>query len=164
MTIRSSSLVNDATGVKIFKENVGGAPEGRPSEPKKRSTQAEKIAAAAAAVGPGRGGRGRKPEAKGPGAPADKRPGNQGPKREGKPGAPRNPQGQPRDGKPSGRRGEPHRDGRPRDPAMKDRLDYYKSKYGEEFKPTHVEEKASKPGILGKIAGLFGLGKKKDKK
>ena len=46
---------------------------------------------------------------------------------------------------------------------MKDRLDYYKSKYGEEFKPAHVEEKAAKPGLLGKIAGIFGLGKKKEK-
>jgi len=165
LTIRSSSLVNDATGVKIFKDNVGGAPEGR-GEPKKRSTQAEKIAAAAAAVGPGRGGRGRRPEGKAPGAPQDRKPG-EGPKRDGgKPGNPRNTSGQPRDGKPSGgRRGEPRRDGgKPRDPAMKDRLDYYKSKYGEDFKPTHVEEKASKPGLIGKIAGLFGLGKKKDKK
>jgi len=45
---------------------------------------------------------------------------------------------------------------------MKDRLDYYKSKYGEDFKPAHVEEKkAEKPGLLGKIAGILGLGKKK---
>jgi hypothetical protein len=44
---------------------------------------------------------------------------------------------------------------------MKDRLDYYKSKYGEDFKPTHVAEKPEKPGLLGKIAGFLGLGKKK---
>lgn len=160
MTIRSSSLVNEATGVKFLKD--GMEPSG---EPKKRSSQADKIAAAAAAVGPGRGGRGRKNEGKPAAAKGqEKRPaGNPGPKREGaKPGAPRN-HNQPRDGKPAGRRGEPRRDGKPKDPAMKDRLDYYKSKYGEEFKPTHVEEKSAKPGILGKIAGLFGLGKKKDK-
>lgn len=159
MTIRSSSLVNEATGVKFLKDGMESG------EPKKRSSQADKIAAAAAAVGP-RGGRGRKNEnkpAKAPGKDIDRRqPGASGPKREGaKVGAPRggNP---PRDGKP-GRRGEPRRDGKPRDPAMKDRLDYYKSKYGEEFKPSHVEEKAKKPGLLGKIAGLFGLGKKKEK-
>jgi hypothetical protein len=46
---------------------------------------------------------------------------------------------------------------------MKDRLDYYKSKYGEDFKPSHVEEKTPKPGLIDKIAGLFGLGKKKEK-
>lgn len=165
MTIRSSSLVNDATGVKIFKEGLGPVAEGRPGEPKKRSTQAEKIAAAAAAVGPGRG-RGRKPEAKGPSS--DKRPNpNQGPRRDGgKPAAPRNNggPGREREPKPAGRRGEPRRDGgKPREPALKDRLDYYKSKYGEDFKPSHVEEKSSKPGLLGKIAGIFGLGKKKGK-
>jgi len=167
LTIRSSSLVNDATGVKIFKEGLGPVAEGRPGEPKKRSTQAEKIAAAAAAVGPGRG-RGRKPEAKGPSS--DKRPNpNQGPRRDGgKPAAPRNNGGPGRDRerepKPAGRRGEPRRDGgKPREPALKDRLDYYKSKYGEDFKPSHVEEKSSKPGLLGKIAGIFGLGKKKGK-
>lgn len=155
--------MNDATGVKIFKEGLGPVVEGRPGEPKKRSTQADKIAAAAAAVGPGRG-RGRKPEAKGPGA--EKRPaGNPGPRRDGKPQAPRNngPQ-QGREGKPSGRRGEPRQNNKPpRDPALKDRLDYYKSKYGEDFKPSPVEEKSGKPGILGKIAGIFGLGKKKEK-
>ncbi len=163
MTIRSSSLVNEATGVKFLKDGM------EPSEPKKRSNQADKIAAAAAAVGPGRGGRGRKNEGKPavPGKNPEKRPAaaSQGPRREGgKPGAPRNNGGQPRDGRPSGRRGEPRRDGgKPKDPAMKDRLDYYKSKYGEEFKPTQGEEKASKPGLLGKIASLFGLGKKKSK-
>ena len=162
MTIRSSSLVNEATGVKIFKEGVDAG-----SEPKKRSTQGEKIAAAAAAVGPGRGGRGRKNDGKPAGSPRgqEKRSaGNPNQKREGgKPGAPRNSSGngQSRDGKPQGRRGEPRQGSKPRDPALKDRLDYYKSKYGEEFKPTHVEEKAPKAGILGKIAGLFGLGKKK---
>jgi ATP-dependent RNA helicase RhlB len=163
LTIRSSSLVNDATGMKIFKENTA-APEGRPGEPKKRSTQADKIAAAAAAVGPGRGGRGRRPDPKAPGA-EKRQEGNRGPRREGnKPGAPRNQNAPVREGKPGGRRNEPRRDGgKPRDPAMKDRLDYYKSKYGEEFKPSHVEDKSSKPGLLGKIAGIFGLGKKKDK-
>jgi ATP-dependent RNA helicase RhlB len=164
MTIRSSSLVNEATGVKFLKD--GMEPSG---EPKKRSSQADKIAAAAAAVGPGRGGRGRKNDGKPApsGKAPDKRPAgtSQGPKREGaKPGTPRN-HGQTRDGKPTGgRRGEPRRDGgKPKDPAMKDRLDYYKSKYGEEFKPSHVEEKTAKPGLLGKIAGIFGLGKKKEK-
>jgi ATP-dependent RNA helicase RhlB len=163
LTIRSSSLVNDATGMKIFKENTA-APEGRPGEPKKRSTQADKIAAAAAAVGPGRGGRGRRPDPKAPGA-EKRQEGNRGPRREGnKPGAPRNQNAPVREGKPGGRRNEPRRDGgKPRDPAMKDRLDYYKSKYGEEFKPSHVEDESSKPGLLGKIAGIFGLGKKKDK-
>jgi len=160
MTIRSSSLVNEATGVKFLKD--GMEPSG---EPKKRSSQADKIAAAAAAVGPGRGGRGRKNDKPAvPGKHQEKRPAGQGPKREGaKAGTPRNQGGQPRDGKPNPRRNEPRRDGgKPKDPAMKDRLDYYKSKYGEEFKPTHVEEKASKPGLLGKIAGILGFGKKKD--
>ena len=157
-------MVNDATGVKIFKEGLGPVGEAKPGEPKKRSTQADKIAAAAAAVGPGRGGRGRKPEAKGP--VGEKRPDNRGPKREGgKPSAPRgNGQQPPRENKPSGRRGEPRQNNKPpRDPALKDRLDYYKSKYGEDFKPSPVEEKSAKSGILGKIASIFGLGKKKEK-
>ncbi len=169
LTIRSSSLVNEATGVKFLKGGMEPGKDPVSGSPKKRSSQADKIAAAAAAVGPGRGGRGRRNEPKSPGTAGknpEKRPAaSSGPKREGgKPGNPRNNPGQPREGKPAGRRGEPRRDGgRPKDPAMKDRLDYYKSKYGEEFKPTHVEEKATKPGLLGKIAGIFGLGKKKDK-
>jgi hypothetical protein len=151
-------LVNEATGVKFLKD--GMEPSG---EPKKRSSQGDKIAAAAAAVGPGRG-RGRKGDKPTPtGKPSDKRPqGNVAPKKDSKPGAPRNGGNAPRDGRSGGRRGEPRRDNKPRDPAMKDRLDYYKSKYGEDFKPAHVEEKA-KPGLLGRIAGLFGLGKKKEK-
>jgi len=167
MTIRSSSLVNEATGVKFLKDGMEPGPDSRSAEPKKRSSQADKIAAAAAAVGPGRGGRGRRNDGKPavPGKTQEKRSGSNPPKREGsKPGAPRSSGGQPRDGKPSGRRGEPRHEGsKPKDPAMKDRLDYYKSKYGEEFKPAHVEEKAAKPGLLGKIAGIFGLGKKKEK-
>jgi ATP-dependent RNA helicase RhlB len=163
MTIRSSSLVNEATGVKIFKEGAG-AGDPRPGEPKKRSSQAEKIAAAAAAVGPGRGGRGRKPEGKGP---SDRPAGQNGPRRDGgKPPVQRNNPGPAREGRPAGRRNEPRQGGRPpREPALKDRLDYYKSKYGEDFKPSHVENQPAKPapGILGKIAGLFGLGKKKEK-
>ena len=165
MTIRSSSLVNEATGVKFLKDGME-APVG---EGRKKSTQGEKIAAAAAAVGP-RGGRGRRGEPKSPGSAGkgtEKRPvGTSAPKREGsKPGNPRNSGGQPREGgKPNTRRGEPRRDGgKAKDPALKDRLDYYKSKYGEDFKPSHIEEKPAKSGLLGKIAGIFGLGKKKDK-
>ena len=173
MTIRSSSLVNEATGVKFLKD--GFETSGAPGEPKKRSSQGEKIAAAAAAVGPGRGGRGRKNDGKSGGqakggAPSsgDKRPqGNAAPKREGgKPGNPRNGGQPPRDGgKPGNRRGEPRQGngGKSKDPALKDRLDYYKSKYGEEFKPSAAESKPAKSGLLGKIAGLFGLGKKKEK-
>ena len=160
ITIRSSSLVNEATGVKFLKNGMEPSADSR-----KKSTQGEKIAAAAAAVGPGRGGRGRRPDNKGPGAgkaPEKRQVGNAAPKREsGKPNPPRNNGGPARDGKPSGRRGEPRPVNKPRDPAMKDRLDYYKSKYGEDFKPAHVEEKKGKPNLLGKIAGIFGLGKKK---
>jgi len=126
-------------------------------EPKKRSTQGEKIAAAAADVGP-RGGRGRRNDApKTPqGGRPEKRTGKE-PQREGaaKTSHPRN--NPPRDGKP-GNRGP--RSGKPRDPSMKDRLDYYKSKYGEDFKPA-AGDKAKKPGLLDRLAGLFGLGKKK---
>jgi ATP-dependent RNA helicase RhlB len=154
ITIRSSSLVNEATGVKFLKDGMEPSADSR-----KKSTQGEKIAAAAAAVGPGR--RGRRPDNKAP-APQgiEKKPGA-APRREGgKPNPPRNNGGPGREGKPSPRRPDPRVVNKPRDPAMKDRLDYYKSKYGEEFKPIHVEEKA-KPGLFGKIAGIFGLGKKK---
>jgi len=154
ITIRSSSLVNEATGVKFLKEGMES------QEPRKKSSQGEKIAAAAAAVGPGRGGRGRKPENRNQVPPKgqEKRGGN--PPREAKPNP--NP---PRNGGSGGQQGRPRRNeprpNRPKDPAMKDRLDYYKSKYGEEFKPTHVAEKPEKTGLLGKIAGFLGLGKKK---
>ena len=155
ITIRSSSLVNEATGVKFLKEGM------EPTESRKKSSQGEKIAAAAAAVGPGRGGRGRKPENRNQVPPKgqDKRGGN--PPREAKPNPPRNQGAGGQQGRSGGNRRNEPRPNRPKDPAMKDRLDYYKSKYGEEFKPTHVAEKPEKAGLLGKIAGLFGLGKKK---
>lgn len=145
LTIRSSSLVNEATGVKFLKDGMESG-----ADPKKRSSQGEKIAAAAAAVGPGRGGRSR---------PNDKNPkGGRNPNSK-RDNPPRNNTPNPRESKPAPRRGEP-RSGKPRDPALKDRLDYYKSKYGEDFKAP--EPKAAKPGLLGKIAGFLGLGKKKN--
>lgn len=147
LTIRSSSLVNEATGVKFLKDGMDAG-----SDSKKRSSQGEKIAAAAAAVGPGRGGKGRS---------NDKNPkGGRNPnaKRDNPPRG--NAQNPSRDSKPAPRRNEPRSAGRAKEPALKDRLDYYKSKYGEDFKAPEV--KASKPGLLGKLAGFLGLGKKKD--
>ena len=166
MVIRSSSLVNEATGVKFLKDGMES------DGSKKRSSQGDKIAAAAAAVG-GRGrNRGRKGgQGQGQGEGQNPRQ-NQGsgdqnppkqnrneprsgaPRNQGRGGQPRHPQGQ----------GQPRRDQqkpRPKDPALKDRLDYYKSKYGEEFKPVQENKPKKSGGIIGAIAGLFGLGKKK---
>ncbi|MEI8093190.1 MAG: DEAD/DEAH box helicase [Spirochaetales bacterium] len=183
LTIRSSPLVNEVTGMRFLKDGM---------ETKgKQSSQADRIAAAAAAVGPKRG-RGPRKE----GAPA----GEGGKRRDGRNGEPRGraPEGAvaregqaPRAERPAGDRAPGNRpprdghvrDGQPRDNRGRDnrgkdprrapqgakgsakpqgdRLDYYKSKYGEDFKPAASQEGSKKgPGLLGRIAGIFGLGKK----
>jgi len=154
LTIRSSSLVNEATGVKFLK---GGM---EPAGDKKRSTQGEKIAAAAAAVGP-KGNRGRRPEGKNPQKPSDRNRRNTPPgqKREPAAAGASRPTGPKPDTKGHPRKPDTAHT-RPKDPPLKDRLDYYKSKYGEDFKPAKVSE-PHKPGLLGRVASLFGLGKKK---
>jgi ATP-dependent RNA helicase RhlB len=163
MVIRSSSLVNEATGVKFLKDGMDSDAQ------KKRSSQGDKIAAAAAAVGTGGRRRGRKGEQghnpkqnqkPAPQQNANAKPGRNDQKPSGAPRHPQHTQGQHRQnqGQNQGRRDQ--RPARPKDPALKDRLDYYKSKYGEEFKPVQ-ESKPQSGGFFGKIAGLFGLGKKK---
>lgn len=49
---------------------------------------------------------------------------------------------------------------RPKGDSRKDRLAYYKSKYGENFEFTEKEQKsAPKKGLFSRILGFFGLGK-----
>jgi ATP-dependent RNA helicase RhlB len=194
MTIRSSPLVNEVTGMRFLKDGM--------ETKAKQSSQADRIAAAAAAVGPKRGrgkgkpegqvegagkaegsgdarrkdGRrkdGRRPEGsrpegarpQGTGHPVSAR--AEGPRPEGS--APRegqgnrNPRNRERDRSGEARRGNPGQrpGGKPGSAPTKDRLDYYKSKYGEDFKPAASQEASKKgPGLLSRIAGLFGLGKK----
>jgi ATP-dependent RNA helicase RhlB len=165
MVIRSSSLVNEATGVKFLKD-------GMEPDQKKRSSQADKIAAAAAAVGTGgrnRRGKGGRPQdqnaKQNPGQnPNQGKPGRNEPRSGGTPL--RHPQhgqgqGQPRQGQGHSQGRRDQQKPRSKDPALKDRLDYYKSKYGEEFKPVESKSKPKSEGLIGKIAGFFGLGKKK---
>ncbi|NNM54507.1 MAG: DEAD/DEAH box helicase [Spirochaetales bacterium] len=173
MTIRSSSLVNEATGVRSME---GGKVEGpkrdrklgrddkeRTVNPERTSTQGERIAAAAAAVGTARpkGHRNlrntpRKAEARQEAPRTEKRPEN---RRESRPEVRRD--------SPVRRdpRGENHRDKKPvaakSGSGIQDRLDYYKSKYGEDFKAVHVApEKKSKQGLLDRLASALGLKKK----
>jgi len=189
MTIRSSPLVNEVTGMRFLKDGM---------ETKgKKSTQGERIAAAAAAVGPAKKGRNPRKEE---GAPRDGASGrgrhdrSRGDNRHEAPlGAKEVPatgtasrDGQPQghvQGQGRGHSGNRNRDaghhreggrgrdnrgganggrgpGKPGQPPSKDRLDYYKSKYGEDFKPAPQEPPKKSGGLLGRLAGLLGLGKK----
>lgn len=145
-------MVNEATGVKFLKDGME-APKGEKKEGsnnsnnkdrnRRRSSQGEKIAAAAAAVGKPPKGRDQR---KGPGTSA--------------PNASRKPA--PKPSKPTKTTSQGTGKKPVRSPELKDRLDYYRSKYGEDFKPVDMApEKAKKEGVLGKIAGIFGFGKKK---
>ena len=179
MTIRSSSLVNEATGARSMEGAKAEGPKRdrrprrddkeRTLNPERTSTQGERIAAAAAAVGTARpkGPRNsRNTPRKGEGRPealrTEKRPEN---RREPHPEV-RREAGVRRDSQVRrDPRGENRRDKKPvaakSGSGIQDRLDYYKSKYGEDFKAVHVApEKKPKQGFLDRLASVLGLKKK----
>ena len=179
MTIRSSSLVNEATGARSMEGAKAEGPKRdrrprrddkeRTLNPERTSTQGERIAAAAAAVGTARpkGPRNsRNTPRKGEGRPealrTEKRPEN---RREPHPEV-RREAGVRRDSQARrDPRGENRRDKKPvaakSGSGIQDRLDYYKSKYGEDFKAVHVApEKKPKQGFLDRLASVLGLKKK----
>jgi ATP-dependent RNA helicase RhlB len=178
IVIRSSPLVNEATGSGAVKSSAGVSknssrnpdsprraprqgeklpsakdPRKNREEPRKPfSAQGERIAAAAAAVGASRGKRGRPgPKPAVPVQKASAQPARATSAKESRPRAER----------PS-REGSRSDHSRTKSPAaIKDRLDYYKSKYGEDFKAVHVEsEPKKKLGLLDRLAGIFGKKKK----
>ncbi|NNM66870.1 MAG: hypothetical protein HKM06_02535, partial [Spirochaetales bacterium] len=122
-------------------------------EPRKPfSSQGERIAAAAAAVGASRGKRGR------PG-PKPALPGQKNPAQPVRAASAKD--ARPRTERPAHENSRSDRSRTKSPAAIKDRLDYYKSKYGEDFKAVHVEnEPKKKLGLLDRLAGLFGKKKK----
>jgi ATP-dependent RNA helicase RhlB len=184
MTIRSSPLVNEVTGMRFLKD--GMETKGT------KSSQGERIAAAAAAVGPSKKGRNPRKE---DGAPREGNSGrasrdrgrgndnrNAGASGAGQVGA-TGPTGREGHVQGQGQAGNRNRDagrhreggrgrdnrrganagkgpGKPGQPPSKDRLDYYKSKYGEDFKPAPQEVPKKSGGLFGRLANLLGLGKK----
>ncbi len=141
-------LVSEATGAKAFTGRTPDVktPVGKPTEGRNN---------------PPRGNPPRGNEARGPRPGAPKRQENQDRR-------PKSPQpvaartGSSAPVKPSAPRPkQAPRSERPRNDSQKDRLAYYKSKYGENFKFSEKDQKAEeKTSILGKILGFFGIGKK----
>ncbi len=158
LTIRSSSLVSEATGARTMEGGKkvpaprldSGKAEGpqrdkRPrrneKEPRK-STQGEKIAAAAAAVGTSR--------PKGPRSNIPNKPLRTNARK-----------GEPREVVQEKRREKKPPLAAKAGAGIQDRLDYYKSKYGEDFKAVHVApEKKAKKGFFDRLVRALGLKKK----